>query len=917
MITFLLKFKNTIKKAALFIVIFSSSILSAQITYIFTNASATGNIGPTAPQITAAYLATNLNGSVTVSGGIQSFTIPITGPYGVEVIGAGGGGVAPGLGAKMYGEFNFTAGTVLKIIVGQKGILESGYTRNLGASGGGGGGSFVVDGGVTPLVIAGGGGGSGCDNAGTPGIIVPSAVTTGPLNNGGTFGEGNSGAGFIGNGALGLHMGNVISFSFLNGGVGGVGYSGGGIGYGGFGGGGGEGYADGGGGGGVSGGNSNGDGDGGDGGGSLNTGINQSNTAGFNIGEGSVKLTLLYSVAISQTATISCNSFSTAVLSATVNGGLAPYTYTWAPMGGNTAIASGLPAGTYTCFVRDALSNPTSNTYTITQPATFTISAIASNSSICNGSSTVLNGVGVGASTFTWTGGITDGIAFSPSVTTTYSLTSNNALGCQSTNTAVITVSVSSNPSITVNSGTICAGKSFTIIPAGASSYTIQGGSSVVNPIVNTTYTVLGTNAAGCISSIVTSSLNINANPIFSITPTSTLNCSLLSALISTTVSPSIGINYTWSGPGISGPTTGPTISANAPGVYSVTIINASTGCSVIATTSVQSSSALPTLSLTSTNTLITCSSPTISLTAISSITNTIVWSTPTGTISNPCTADVAGSYSYSVTDPTTGCTNTQMLSIYGSTTAPIPLTTNTAIPCGVNNLMLTATSTPSNGVSFLWTGPGVITNPTSSTPTITQPGLYLVAITNTLTGCSSTTTVIVSPGTITAAFTADPSSGIAPLTVNCTDLSINATNFEWFFGNGSTSTLQNPSTIYNSNGTYTIMLIATNGSCSDTTYATIVINDDLSIEIPNVFTPNGDGANDFFKIKSTGAKEISLTIFNRWGEKLYESSGVEVSWDGFNNGKKVSDGNYFYFVKAIGFNDKVIEKQGSLNLFK
>jgi hypothetical protein len=117
--------------------------MSAQTTYTFTNASAIGNIGPTAPQITAAYLSTNLNGSVTVSSGVQSFTVPTTGPYRISAAGAQGGHSVynGGLGSLMVGDFTLTAGQVLKIVVGQKGLNESGDNNR---SGGGGGGSFVI-----------------------------------------------------------------------------------------------------------------------------------------------------------------------------------------------------------------------------------------------------------------------------------------------------------------------------------------------------------------------------------------------------------------------------------------------------------------------------------------------------------------------------------------------------------------------------------------------------------------------------------------------------------------------------------------------------------------------------------------------------------------------------------------------------
>ena len=94
-----------------------------------------------------------------------------------------------------------------------------------------------------------------------------------------------------------------------------------------------------------------------------------------------------------------------------------------------------------------------------------------------------------------------------------------------------------------------------------------------------------------------------------------------------------------------------------------------------------------------------------------------------------------------------------------------------------------------------------------------------------------------------------------------------------------------------------------------DTTYA---------IFMPSGFTPNGDGVNDLFTIKSTGVKEISLDIFNRWGEKLYEFTGANAAWDGkTGQGAKVPDGTYFYFVKATGYDGNKVEKHGTVNLYR
>lgn len=150
------------------------------------------------------------------------------------------------------------------------------------------------------------------------------------------------------------------------------------------------------------------------------------------------------------------------------------------------------------------------------------------------------------------------------------------------------------------------------------------------------------------------------------------------------------------------------------------------------------------------------------------------------------------------------------------------------------------------------------------------------------------------------------------------TDASTGATGYNWNFGDGNSSTSQNPNNTFNSSGSYTVTLIATDGPCSDTATIVITVEDGLTLEIPNVFTPNGDITNDVFTIKSTGVKEITLQIFNRWGQKLYEFTGSKASWDGLTpSGAKAPEGTYFYFVIATGFDNKEIKQNGTVNLFR
>ncbi len=100
-------------------------------------------------------------------------------------------------------------------------------------------------------------------------------------------------------------------------------------------------------------------------------------------------------------------------------------------------------------------------------------------------------------------------------VTTVYSATITNIAGI--TGSASQTIIISPNPILTVNSGSICSGNTFTINPTGAISYTIQGGDPVVSPTSETTYTVQGTNVYGCLSSIETSTVGIYPNPTISV----------------------------------------------------------------------------------------------------------------------------------------------------------------------------------------------------------------------------------------------------------------------------------------------------------------------------------------------------------------------------------------------------------------
>ena len=245
--------KNVLKLTLLMAIIAFSFQLTAQITYTFTNAGATGNTGPTQAQLNAAYAATNLSGAVTSVAGIQTWTVPFSGPYRIEAFGAQGGNAGSytgGKGTKISGEMTLIAGSILKILIGQSGINAINTSDQAGGTGGGG--SFVSTNINTPLIVAGGGGGAsnypsyatanGGDastgNSGVSGLGTTYFGVGGTSGNGGTtpnwsgWHTGTGAGGFTGNG-INNTTGNTSSYgtvnqpgiSFINGGNGGQGGS--------------------------------------------------------------------------------------------------------------------------------------------------------------------------------------------------------------------------------------------------------------------------------------------------------------------------------------------------------------------------------------------------------------------------------------------------------------------------------------------------------------------------------------------------------------------------------------------------------------------------------------------------------------------------------------------------------------------
>ena len=406
-----------------------------------------------------------------------------------------------------------------------------------------------------------------------------------------------------------------------------------------------------------------------------------------------------------------CNGASVAIL-----GGGAT-TYTWMPGSMSTASITVTPTVTTTYTLSGSTLGCTgSKTVSVLVNPTPTITATATNSVICLGGSTTLSGAG--GSTYVWSGGVTNGVAFSPTVTTTYTVTGTSVSGC--TNTAVKTITVNALPAVTVNSPTICAGQTATLTASGASTYLWSTGSAsssiTVSPAVTTNYTVTGT-SSGCSSPTITT---VVVNPL----PVVLVNSSTVCVGQTATLTASGATTFSWStGSILNSITASPLVTTN----YSVT--GTSLGCS---TTTVANVLVNP-LPVILVNNPTICFGQTATLTATGA--SSFIWST--GAATNSLMISPTVNTSYTVTGNTLGCTASTVALV---TVNPLPVVlANTATIC----VGQTATLTATGATSYLWnTGIG------SNQITVSPASTTNYTVTGTSLGCSNsnTTTVTVNP---------------------------------------------------------------------------------------------------------------------------------------------------------------------------
>ena len=589
--------------------------------------------------------------------------------------------------------------------------------------------------------------------------------------------------------------------------------------------------------------------------------------------------------------------------------------YSWSAgatsTGTNTATASPITTTSYTV-------TGTSGTCTNTAVATVTVNAIpnvnVNSVTICTGDTAFL--VSSGAQTYTWSAGptvtgVNTAYAY-PVSTTTYTVTGTSNT-C--TNTAVSTVTVNPLPVILVNSDTICSGQTANLTATGATTYTwtagatsTGGGNATATPIVTASYTITGTTGA-CIGTGV-ATVTVNALP--PVTVNSPNICAGQTANLTATGATS----YTWTAGATSSGGGNATATPGATSSYTVTGTLGLCSNTAVATVTVN---AVPNVSVTS---AIICSGQTASLTASGA--STYTWSAgATSTGVGTANASPTSTTVYIVTGANGSCSDTaQATVIVNNCISPFAnFVGNPKVMCdsGCVNFSDISMNTPT---SWTWQFPGgVPSTATAQSPvqicynTIGQYDVTLIVSnaygTDTLTRTGYISVVPPIPVTITG------DTYILPC--ESSHLTANPPGSAYYWGpsvTGSCNICQEAIVTPVTSQPYYCEYTDVNG-CHSADTILINVSQHYTYFMPTAFSPNADLINDVLFVYGVGIDNIQLDIYDRVGEKVFETSDILKGWDGTYLGVPLNEDSFVYALVVTYCNGNIIKENGSVLLEK
>ena len=152
----------------------------------------------------------------------------------------------------------------------------------------------------------------------------------------------------------------------------------------------------------------------------------------------------------------------------------------------------------------------------------------------------------------------------------------------------------------------------------------------------------------------------------------------------------------------------------------------------------------------------------------------------------------------------------------------------------------------------------------------------------------------------------------------NMDSVCMNFKNWLWDFGDGQTANTQNTSHTYTQAGTYDISLQFNNADKITQSITLLPVESCSKIMfIPNTFTPNKDGHNDFVYLRGLNIKKLDLRIYNRWGEEIFKTNDIKIGWDGTYKGVKMTPQVVVYVADVTYWDDTTEHKEGNISLIE
>jgi gliding motility-associated-like protein len=285
------------------------------------------------------------------------------------------------------------------------------------------------------------------------------------------------------------------------------------------------------------------------------------------------------------------------------------------------------------------------------------------------------------------------------------------------------------------------------------------------------------------------------------------------------------------------------------------------------------------------------------------------VWNDPLNSLTNAISV-TQGSYTLTGTDAN-GCSNTATVVVNEIASGTLP-TFNFTSPLTIclDQTAPTLPSVSNNGIPGTW-------SPTSISNTASDTYTFIVAPSQ----CAANFTLDVTVQDLQLTVSNDTTvDALSPVQLGAAVTGSTSGNYVWqpAATNLSCTNCANPVSSPTANISYTVRYTDTNSGCFVDGDVAITVNPVKGVAyIPTAFSPNNDGMNDLFRVGGSNIKDIYLTVYNRWGEKVFEEKSALPAWDGTFKGVRQPLGAYVYYA-TVTFNDNTRSNyQGNVTLLQ